>query len=174
MGDDGRHMRVSPATKARESRVGAVFAVLFSAAIIALWAAKARKHDPRDLSRLRPAAPSAAPAGSAPAHLDLSLSASPERSDEISRALGPAVARAAVCMGGVYGRAVVEVVFAPSGEATEARFAASNTLPVATLFQDTCVLKELRAARIAPSAAPLTASFTESNLPAAASPSSAP
>jgi hypothetical protein len=167
-------MRVSPATKARESRVGAVFAALFSLAIVVLWAAKARKHDPRDLSRLRPAAPSVATAGPAPAQLELALSASPERVDEIGRALAPAVKRSAVCMGGVYGRALVEVVFAPSGEATEARFAATNTLPVAALFQDTCVLKELRAARIAPSASALTASFTVWNFPTAGSPPSTP
>lgn len=172
MGDD-RHMRISPATKARESRVGVIFVVVFSASIVALWAAKARKHDPRDLSRVPPA-PSVSLDGRTPARLDLSLSTGPARVDEIGRALGSSVERSSVCMGGAYGRVLVEVVFAPSGEATEARFAPTNTLPVDALFGDTCVLKELRAAHIAPSAASVTASFSVWNLPAGPAASAAP
>ncbi len=163
-----KHIRVDAPTKAKESRVAAIFVVTSSLAIVTLWAVKARKHDPRDLSwKAKPKADVAA-AGPIPERLELLLSSGPARTEEVSRALGAPVARATVCMGAVYGRAIVEVSFTPKGEVSAAQFSAANTVPVGELFKDTCLLSELRSAKIAPGAAPLTATFSVWNLPSKA------
>ena len=172
--EEVKHIRVNAATKAKESRVGAIFVVFLSLAIITLWAVRARKHDPRDLSRVTPQAMigvmsghagHAPPAPSGVPELSVSPPTSALRAGEVSQALAPNVPRSAACMRGVYATVFVEVVFAPSGEAKEARYAKSNKLPVGELLQDTCVLTELRAAKIAPGPDEVTATFPVRNMP---------
>jgi hypothetical protein len=172
-----QHIRVDETTKARESRVGLVFMVLITLGIVALWVFKARKHDPRaDSWRALPtstassSASGASSAGSGRSYVpELSLTASealpPTRIDEVVAALAPRLEKSAACMGGIYGTAFVEVAFAPSGETTSARFASKNQLPVDQLLKDTCVLSELRAAKIAPGPVEIVASFPVRNMP---------
>jgi hypothetical protein len=156
-----QHIRVDETTKARESRVGLVFMVLITLGIVALWVFKARKHDPRaDSWRALPtstassSASGASSAGSGRSYVpELSLTASealpPTRIDEVVAALAPRL----------------EIAFAPSGETTSARFASKNQLPVDQLLKDTCVLSELRAAKIAPGPVEIVASFPVRNMP---------
>lgn len=174
MSDDVRHIKVHPAEKKSEAKVGLVFVVLLSLAIVALWVVKARKHDPRDLEMMKAASgPSAAtPTPAAGTVPELSLSSTvplaKERMDEVSRALAPAVAKAASCMQGVYGTAFVDVVLASTGEVKEARFSTRNTLPVAELLKDTCVLSSLREPKISAGQGEITASFPVRNMPSSA------
>lgn len=171
-----QHIRVDETTKASESRVGLVFVVLITVGIVALWILKARKHDPRaDSWRALPtssasASSSASGAGPGRSYVpELSLTASealpPARIDEVVAALAPRLGKSSSCMGGIYGTAFVEVAFAPSGETTSARFASKNQLPVDQLLKDTCVLSELRAAKIGPGPVEIVASFPVRNMP---------
>ncbi len=167
-----QHIRVDETTKESESRVGLVFVVLITVGIVALWVLKARKHDPRaDTPRAHTTSAAVASASSARAPYvpELSLSARealpPARIDEVVAALAPRLDKSATCMGGIYGTAFVEVAFAPSGETTSARFASKNQLPVDQLLKDTCVLSELRTAKIAPGPVEIVASFPVRNMP---------
>jgi hypothetical protein len=165
-----QHIRVDETTKARESRVGLVFVVFITLGIVSLWVFKARKHDPRaDTPRALSTAAASGSTAPPPYVPELSLSASealpPARIDQVVAALAPRLEKASACMGGIYGTAFVEVAFAPSGETTSARFASKNQLPVDQLLKDTCVLSELRAAKIAPGPVEIVASFPVRNMP---------
>ncbi len=165
MSEGVRHIKVPPAQKKSEAKLGVAFIVLLSAAIVGLWVAKARKHDPRDTEML-------SHTGALQLVPELSLASTAplpkERMTEVSLALAPAVTKAAACMEGVYGTAFVDVVFAPSGEVTEARFATRNTLPIGQLLSGTCVLPTLRETKIKAGSGEITASFPVRNMPSAA------
>jgi hypothetical protein len=171
--DEVRHIKVLPAEKKNEAKLGIFFVAFITLAIAGLWVAKARKHDPRDLEMMKHAA-SATPAEGTVPELSLAATAplSKARMDEVSRALAPAATKAASCMQGVYGTFFVDVVFAPSGQVKEARFSARNTLPVTELFKDTCVLPSLREPSIGAGPGDITATFPVRNMPSAAGSSS--
>ncbi len=175
MNDEVRHIKVLPAEKKNEAKLGIFFVVFISLAIAGLWVVKARKHDPRDLEMMKHAASATPVEGTVP---ELSLAAtaplSKARMDEVSRALAPAVSKAANCMQGVYGTFFVDVVFAPSGQVKEARFAARNTLPVAELFKDTCVLPSLHEPSIGAGPGDITATFPVRNMPSSPGSSALP
>lgn len=172
MNEEVRHIKVKPAEKKTEAKLGFVFVAVFTLAIVSLWVLKARKHDPRDLEMMKQHDKSTAASGGTVPELSLTATAplAKERMDEVSRALAPAVTKAAACMQGVYATVFVDVVFSPSGQVKEARFASRNTLPAGELLKDSCVLPSLREPTVSAGTGEITASFPVRNMPSGKTP----